>query len=100
MIVLVHAATCYNSFLSLLLHTVIDAKTYARPLRDIFPYYVVLAAYNSLIMHNGRLAKRLVFKIIEDILNCTIQNLLLTKNSIEPKKQSLILQRFVCVYEY
>ena len=29
----------------------------ARPIRDVFPYYAISAAYNSPIMHNGRLAQ-------------------------------------------
>jgi len=34
----------------------------ARPLRDFFPYYAISAAYNSPIMHNGRLAERRALK--------------------------------------
>ena len=34
----------------------------ARPLRDFFPNYAISAAYNSPIMHNGRLAQRRALK--------------------------------------
>ena len=34
----------------------------ARPLRFFFPYYAISAAYNSPIMHNGRLAQRRALK--------------------------------------
>jgi len=34
----------------------------ARPLRDFSPYYAISAAYNSPIMHNGRLTQRRALK--------------------------------------
>jgi len=46
----------------------------ARPLRDFFRFYAILAAYNLPIMHNGRLAQQRTFcpQTIMDIFRVII----------------------------